>query len=149
MTKVYPRDFPNDELKAKINEYADHQVDSSTLSLSKYMKAMVGLVELQGRENRRLTTLSLFIAGLSLTFSGLALREALTQTELTELQGRGERILQLQRIQEALSRCEQSPDLQESGLYETTSGRQASCDEVLLLYGNKTSVWDRIHRLFD
>lgn len=62
-------DFSDQELKQKILEYADHPIESNLLSVSRYTKGMLGLVELQGRQNNRLAKLSLIVTILALFVS--------------------------------------------------------------------------------
>ncbi|MFA6269783.1 MAG: hypothetical protein WC657_01070 [Candidatus Paceibacterota bacterium] len=53
------------------------------------------------------------------------------QVYYTEVQSRSERIIQARQELEAIERCKQSPELEDSGLYDTSSGKPASCKEVL------------------
>ena len=48
-----------------------------------------------------------------------------------ELSTRAERITQEQSVQNAIARCKESPDLKESGIYNTETGAPATCTDVL------------------
>jgi len=65
---------------------------------------------------------------------GIQVWFALEQTNYTEIQSRSERINQTRAIQEARTRCEQSPELQNSGLYDVSTGKSAPCSQVLQTY---------------
>lgn len=56
------------------------------------------------------------------------------QTNYTEIQSRSERINQARITQDVIKHCEQSPELQESGLFYIESGNPAPCAEVLRQY---------------
>jgi len=65
-TKSYPRDFTSKELNDAISKLANMPLTDSALSTSLYVRAMIGLVELQGRQNDKMAKLSLVVAGLAL-----------------------------------------------------------------------------------
>lgn len=62
---------------------------------------------------------------------------AVQQGRDAELAGRAERIGQLQMIQSAVDRCRESPELEDSGLADTSSGEVAPCKDVLKAYGSR------------
>jgi hypothetical protein len=73
MDKKFPREFSDNELKDKINSYGDfpigHMGNEALRSVAYYTKAMLGAVELQGRQNGRMAIGSLIIAILALIVS--------------------------------------------------------------------------------
>lgn len=127
---AYPRTYSDKELEKEIDRYGNESPNSH-LGPSYYARASLGLTELERRNSSALGWTTIVISFLALVFSIIALRYAREQTQYTELQSRGERIQQLQSIQRALELCKDSPNLKESGLYDTTNGKSVSCSEVL------------------
>ncbi len=56
------------------------------------------------------------------------------QINYAEIQSRSERIQQTRSINSSIEFCEQSPESEESGLFEILSGKSASCKQVLKTY---------------
>lgn len=135
MPQKYPVDFNIKDLKDKIIEYADHPIEGSILSIAKFTKAMIGLIELQGRENKKITKWTLGIASLALIVSMYGTWLTSRQTEYAAIQSIPERINQARAITKAVERCRQSPELKDSGLFEIPSGKPAPCSQVLQIYG--------------
>ena len=133
MNKKYPREYSDEELEDLINQYASKSVDGID-NIPCFMKASLGLVELQGRQNGRIAWISLAISLLALIISAFALKYTVTQTKLTEIQSRPERINQARAINDAIERCKISPDLLDSGLFDVGTGKIASCQLVLKQY---------------
>lgn len=61
---------------------------------------------------------------------------AVKQTNYTEIQSRSERIQQAKITSSAVEFCEQNPEAEESGLFEISNGKPASCKQVLEIYKN-------------
>lgn len=133
MSKRYPRDFSDQELKDKIYSYADYPVGGNNeKATSNYTKAIIGLVELQGRESRKVTVLSFFISITALLVTVYGVYVAYLQTHYTEIQSRSDRIMQAQSIQRAKELCKSlPPDSTENGLYNVLTGDPVSCSQIL------------------
>lgn len=131
----YPRSYSTKELEKEIDKYGEESPNSH-LGPSYYARASLGLIELERRNAKWLGWSSLVVSIFALTFSIIAIRYAAEQTKLTEIQSRSERIQQARSINEAVKRCKESPELQESGLYGVETGQSATCSSVLKQYGN-------------
>lgn len=70
--KPYPRGYPERELQEEVDKLGNLNPDKAGFGPSYFSKALLGLIELQGRENK-------FIARLSLLIALLALVVALSQ----------------------------------------------------------------------
>lgn len=66
--KNYPIDLNSKELKEKVNEFSSTQTDRYNSS-AHYAKAMLGLVELHSRENKKIAIMALFVSVLALLVS--------------------------------------------------------------------------------
>ena len=91
---------------------------------------------------------ALWFAGLSIFLTAAGLFFTIKQTNLTEIQSISERINQAGSIKSAIEFCEQNPGAQESGLFGVSSGKPASCDQVIKIYKKEHSLWDRIRGIF-
>lgn len=87
-------------------------------------------------EQSKANYLIIIFAFLSLLASFTTLRLSSQQTNYAEIQSRPERIFQAQSVQKTIDICKQNPELKESGLFSPSSGKQASCFDVLQQYGN-------------
>ena len=129
----YPRTYSDKELKKEIDKYGD-QSPNSHLGPSYYARASLGLTELERRDSSALGWSTVVVSFFALIFSAISLIYVARQTQYTELQSRGDRIQQLQNIQRAVEFCKNSPDSEESGLYNASNGKSVSCTEVLENY---------------
>jgi hypothetical protein len=89
---------------------------------------------------------ALWFVGLSIFLTAIGLFFTIKQTKLTEIQSTSERINQARSIQSAIEFCEQNPKAQESGLFEISSGKSTSCEQVIQIY--KGSLWNKIRSRF-
>lgn len=121
--------FAIDELTAEVKELSGN--------LTKYSDAAK-------REGNRMFVLTVILGFIAV----LQLFIATKQIGLTEKQGISERITQARSIQAAIELCSQKKDLKESGLFEVSTGRSASCEEVLRIYGGDNSIWSKIKNIF-
>ena len=85
---------------------------------------------LTSAEKNSNTALTIAIIGIFLTAIGMFLQ--LKQTKLAEIQSIPEQINQARNINTAKDFCKQNPDAKESGLFEVTTGKPASCNQVIL-----------------
>lgn len=91
---------------------------------------------------------ALWFASISLLLAAIGLFFIIKQTNLAEMQSISERINQARGVQSAVEFCKQNPDSQDSGLYEISTGKPASCTQVVRNYSGEYSWWDRIRSLF-
>ncbi|GEM_PF-3725543 len=96
------------------------------------------------REGNRMFVLTVILGFVTV----LQLLIAVKQMNLAEEQGVSERIMQVRSVQTAVESCGQNKELKESGLFEISTGKPASCKEVLQAYGSNNSIWSRIKGLF-
>ena len=130
-TKDYPRGYSDKELGDLIDRYGDLSVDNATFGPAYFSKATLGLIELHSRQNSRIAYLTLSVAAIALIVSIYAMKLTQQQTEYSAIQSIPEQIKQAQIREAAIERCKQSPELNESGLYNTKIGEAAPCSEVL------------------
>ncbi len=133
--KSYPQGYSTEELEMEIDKYGNESPNSH-LGSSYYARASLGLTELERRSTAKLGWWTLLISILALIFSILAVLYTAEQTRLTEIQSRSERINQNRATTEAKKRCEEFPELQDSGLRDIETGESAPCSEVLKIYKN-------------
>lgn len=147
--KRYPRDYSIKELEKEIDEYGDFSPNSH-LGSSYYARASLGLTELERRSSSFLGWSTFFISFLALIFSIRALNYTAEQTQLTEIQSRSDRIMQLQSITRALENCKNNPVLEESGLYDSSNGKPATCHQIIQQYdvASTTTIFGKIKKLF-
>ena len=132
------------ELYSWINELDPNfvQLASDELTrrvLNKLGKTIQIFNEHSSKQTRKLIQLTQWIVGLTIVMIfglGIQVWLANNQTSYTEIQSRSERILQTQAVQKAVEHCEQSPESPDSGLYDVSSGKLASCSVVLQKYKN-------------
>lgn len=134
---AYPRGYSTEELEKEVDKYGNESPHNH-LGPSYYARASLGLSELERRSTARLGKGTFSVSVLALVFSIFAVtytakqtKLAEEQTRLTEIQSRSERVMQARSQSAAVERCKNSPELQDSGLYETETGKPAPCSEVL------------------
>lgn len=121
--------FAIDELTTEVRELKSN--------LTKYSDA----AEQGGKRMFQLTIFLGFIALFQLFI-------AYKQMKISEEQGVSEKIMQARSIQSAIELCNQDKTLKESGLFEVSTGKPASCEEVFQTYGSNNSIWSKIKKLF-
>ena len=132
--KAYPRGYSTEDLENEIDRLGNMSPNNPALGPGYFAKASLGLIELQRRENRIITKLTLGIAALALFVSAYGVWLADKQTDYAEIQSRSERLLQARAIQRAVEYCKQSPESKESGLYNVSNGNHLPCSVVLEQY---------------
>ena len=132
----YPMGCSNDELKGLINKYASES-ENSHLGPSYFSKAALGLVELHSRQNSIIAKWTSGVAILALGVSLYGLWLTNKQTDYAEVESRADRIFQAQSIKNAVEKCQSSPEIKESGLFDPSDGKQATCPEVLRIYSRE------------
>ena len=95
-------------------------------------------------ESKRMRYLTIALGVVTL----LQLFIAYKQMKLSEVQGISERIAQARSVQAAMELCNQDKTLKYSGLFFIETGKSASCEEVLRIYGGSNSIWTRIENIF-
>lgn len=112
--------------------------DNPALAPGYFAKASLGLVELQARENRIVTalTLSVAFAALAVSIYGIVLSKQ--QLTHAEIQSGPDRVNKIKAIRTALDFCKDFPPEQESTLYDLSTGRHMPCGTVLRLYKNSS-----------
>ena len=91
---------------------------------------------------------ALWFASISLFLTAIGLFFTIKQTNLAETQSISERINQARSVQSAIEFCKQSPDSQDSGLYEISTGKSAPCAQVIRNYSGEYSWWDKVRSFF-
>ena len=95
-------------------------------------KGMAAAVSYRGLEHaEKASQLALSVAIVSILFNLAAVWFSYEQTHLTEIQSRSDRIQQAQMHADSVRLCIQNPELNASGQYETGTGREVSCKELL------------------
>ncbi len=98
--------------------------------------------------SKKESSLMRWSTGIMIIVAILNLFIATEQVNLSKEQNVSERISQKRSIQEAIELCKQNKDLKDSGLFEISTGRPASCEETLRAYEDNGSIWHRIKNLF-
>ncbi|MEJ0053908.1 MAG: hypothetical protein WDN10_04280 [bacterium] len=112
-------------------------------------KGITAAINYKGlRHAEKSSTQALWVASISIFLAAIGLFFTVKQTNLAETQSISERINQARSIQSALEFCQQNPDSQDSGLYEISTGKSASCPQVVRNYSSTSSLLDRIKSLF-
>jgi hypothetical protein len=119
-------------------------LDELTEEVKELKRNLVEYNAVAKKENQWTRILTIILGFLTL----LNLIVLIKQTNLVEEQSISERINQKRSIQEAIEFCNQNKESEESGLFEISTGKPASCEEVLSEYGDDNSIWSRIKRLF-
>ncbi len=132
--KVYPRGYSNIELGELIDKYGNLSANNPALGPSYFSKATLGLIELHGRGNSRISWISLFFAAAALIISAYGIQLSKVQLQFSEIETTSARILQARSKAEAIRKCKENPNMTESGLFNIQTGEPAPCSEVLILY---------------
>ncbi len=83
-------------------------------------------------------------ASISLIIASVGLIYQVRQTSLAELQGIGARVEQARSIQGAREFCRGNPEAADSGLFEISTGKSASCVQIIRQYENQKSFFERV-----
>ena len=131
--KIWDSDRKKEDLYTKILLWAHNKQESGFTW--EEMKQNFGL------NSKWFASISLFLTAIGLFFT-------IKQTNLAETQGISERIIQARSVQSAVEFCKQNPDSQVSGLYEISTGKSASCAQVIRNYSGEYSWWDKVRSFF-
>lgn len=107
--------------------------------------------DLSKRNSKNSDYLAKVAIGLAIVQSFLSIvsiKYTIEQTNLTELQSRGERIQQLRSINNSVELCKTDRALKDSGLFDVSTGKPATCEEVLKQYAPE-SILDKLKNTFN
>jgi hypothetical protein len=111
----------------------------------KGMEVILNYKNLKEAENTSKISLALSILVALIALFGIYLQ--IKQTNMAELEGRSDRIIQTQLIQKAIEFCRENPDAKESGLSEVATGKSASCEQALAMEQQDNSIWGVIRKI--
>ncbi len=122
------------ELESAIVEVANQTDQSQTIQSRNIVRGLVVNNIQNQRHADKIDQHNTFLTVVIITLTIINIILAIQQRDYVEVESRSARILQEGAIQRAVALCKQSPDLQQSGLYDTSTGNPASCSEVLKQY---------------
>jgi hypothetical protein len=118
-------------------------IDKLTEEVTRLKDGLVEYSKTSNQESRAMRYLTIALGIVAV----LQLVSAIKQVHLAEEQNISERITQKRDVQRAVEFCNQDKSAQDSGLFEISTGKSASCEEVLETYQGNNSIWSRIRSL--
>lgn len=119
------------ELDKILGELSTAGVGNETIRHREIIRAITVLSLKNHKATASAQSLNVFLSIIVVVLTFYTLYLTSKQTNYTELSTRAERIEQAKSIQAAKDRCKQTPELNESGLYEVDTGKPAPCSQVL------------------
>jgi len=92
------------------------------------------------KEARKNAKHAFWFSIIAIIVSAFTLFVTIKQTNLTEIQSASERIKQIRITQSVIALCQYSPELEQSGLFESSTGKQIPCKKVLEDYKGDTPL---------
>jgi|GEM_PF-2293720 len=112
-------------------------------------KGMTAAINYKGLKHaEKSSSQAIWFAGISVILTAVGLYYAVEQTKLTEFASRGDRIIQIKLINDAVAFCVKNPEAEDSGLQGVNTGQTASCKQVLDIYGPEDTYWEKLKKKF-
>ncbi len=86
------------------------------------------------KQTEKISRIAVFLSIVSIFLTLAALRIQIEGNRISEFASRGDIIQQIKLINDAISYCKENPNTDDSGLYDVSTGKSATCNQTLEIY---------------